>query len=166
MLRAAIVTVAGLAGFGLLGAAALTIAGLSTDLFGRTPPAATRSLAAQPAQVAVIDGGTLRIDRQVVRLLGVEPPARGESCGSAADCGSAAANALAGLVREKPVSCALRGQDRMGRPLGACEAAGTDLNRAVVAAGWAHATGGRPDLRDAESSARAERRGLWAKTER
>jgi endonuclease YncB( thermonuclease family) len=114
----------------------------------------------------VIDGGTLRIDRQVVRLLGVDPPPRGESCGGAADCGSAAANALAVLVREKPVSCALHGQDRMGRPLGACDAAGTDLNRAQVAAGWARAGTARPDLRQAESSARAERIGLWAGTER
>lgn len=162
MLRATIVAVAGLAGLGLLGAAALAISGLSTDLFGRTPPPTGRVLAAEPAQVAVIDGGTLRLDRQVVRLLGVDPPPRGERCGPVADCGSAAANALAGLVRRKPVSCALHGQDDMGRPLGACDAASTDLNRAVVAAGWARAGAGRKDLHEAESRARAQRIGLWA----
>ncbi|HST76155.1 MAG TPA: thermonuclease family protein [Acetobacteraceae bacterium] len=166
MLRAAIVAVAGLAGLGLLGAAALAIAGLSTDLFGRTPPPTGRVLTAEPAQVAVIDGGTLRLDRQVVRLLGVDPPPRGESCGGTADCGSAAANALAVLVRRKPISCELHGRDDMGRPLGACVAAGTDLNRAVVATGWARAGTEREDLREAESSARAQRIGLWATTER
>jgi endonuclease YncB( thermonuclease family) len=163
-LRAAIVAVVGLAGIGLLGTAALAIAGLSTDLFGRTPPATTRIVAAQPAYVAVIDGGTLRMDQQVVRLLGVDPPARGESCGPAADCGRAAANALAGLVRERPVSCALRGQDGTGRPLGVCDAAGTDLNRAMIAAGWGRASTERADLHAAESSARARRIGLWADT--
>jgi len=165
-LRTAILALVGLATLGVLGTAALVIAGLSTVRFGRTQPAATRTLAAQPAQVAVIDGGTLRMNHQVVRLLGVDPPERGESCGSAADCGTAAANALAGLVREKPVSCALHGQDDMGRPLGACHAAGTDLNRAVIAAGWARADTEKPDLRDAERSARTGRLGLWADTER
>jgi endonuclease YncB( thermonuclease family) len=162
MLRATLVAVAGLAGLGLLGAAALVIAGLSTALFGSTPPPTGRILTAEPAEVAVIDGGTLRMDHQVVRLLGVDPPPRGESCAAAADCGGAAANALAGLVRRKPVSCALHGQDDMGRPLGACDAAGTDLNRALVAAGWARAAPERPDLRQAEEAARAERIGLWA----
>lgn len=165
-LRTAIVALAGLAALGVLGAAALVIAGLSTDLLGRTPPAAIRTLAAPPAQVVVIDGGTLRMNRQVVRLLGVDPPERGASCGTATDCGTAAANALAGLVREKPVSCAVRGQDDMGRPLGACHAAGTDLSRAVIAAGWARADTERPDLREAERSARAGRLGLWADTGR
>lgn len=165
-LRTAIVALAGLAVLGVLGVAALVVAELSTDLFGRTQPPASRTLAAQATQVAVIDGGTLRINRQVVRLLGVDPPERGESCGPAADCGTAAANALAGLVRERPVSCTLRGQDAMGRPLGACDAAGIDLNRAVIAAGWARADSARPDLRDEERSARAGRLGLWADTGR
>jgi endonuclease YncB( thermonuclease family) len=163
MLRTATVALAGLGALGVLGAAALAIGGRSTDLFGHTP-VATRTVAARPSEIAVIDGGTLRMNRQVVRLLGVDPPERGESCGAATDCGTAAANALAGLVREKPVSCALRGQDSMGRPLGACHAAGTDINRAVIAAGWARADTDGSDLREAERSARAGRLGLWADT--
>ena len=156
MARAILVGVAG-----VLIAGGLLAAWREADLFSAAPPPSGH-LAADPAQIAVIDGGTLRVDRQVVRLLGVDPPPRGESCGNEADCGSAAANALAGMVRQKPVTCALHGQDGLGRPLGVCDAAGTDLNRAVVAAGWARAGSGLPDLQQVESGARADRRGLWA----
>ncbi len=123
-------------------------------------------LAAQPAQVAVVDGATLRLQNRVVRLLGVEPPMRGATCktrdGNGFDCGAAATNALAALVREMPVACRTRGADDLGRPYAECEASGTDLNRAVVAAGWAKADRAVPALQQEEARARAERRGLWA----
>ncbi len=146
----------------LIAAGAGALAWRAPALFARVPPAASGHIAADPTQVAVIDGGTLRIDRLVVRLLGVDPPPRGESCANVADCGSAAANALARLVRQKRVTCALHGADGLGRPLAVCNAAGTDLNRALVEAGWARAGAELPDLRRAENGARADRRGLWA----
>jgi endonuclease YncB( thermonuclease family) len=145
----------------LLVAGAVGLIASSSDLFGGAPKASGQ-LGAAPAAVSVIDAGTLRLDRQVVRLAGVEPPPRGESCGRAGDCGAAAANALAVLVREAPVSCTLHGIDAMGRPLAVCAASGVELNRAVIAAGWARADGGRPELRQAEAAARTDRRGLWA----
>ncbi len=118
----------------------------------------TESLLLDPrVQRAVVE----RLCVEAQRLLGVDPPARGEICG-AADCGAAAANMLAGLVRQKPVSCALQGKDGTGHALGRCNAAGTDLNLALVASGWARAANGRADLRQAETGARADRRGLWA----
>jgi len=81
---------------------------------------------------------------RVVRLLGVEPPVRGTTCqasdGKGFDCGAAATNVLAALVRETPVACRINGQDEFGRPFAVCEASGTELNRAVIAA----AMPGRP----------------------
>ena len=121
---------------------------------------------AQPAQVAVVDGGTLKLNDRVVRLLGVDPPVHGISCqasnGAGFDCGAAATNALAALVRGTPVACRLSGQDELGRPYAVCEASGTDLNRAVIAAGWARADHAEPTLKRDEEIARTERRGLWA----
>jgi endonuclease YncB( thermonuclease family) len=123
-------------------------------------------LAAQPAQVAVVDAGTLRLKDRVVRLLGVDPPVRGATCqasdGKGFDCGAAATNALAALVRETPVACRLNGHDELGRPFGVCEASGTELNRAVVAAGYARADRSLPALKHDEETARNQRRGLWA----
>lgn len=124
-------------------------------------PATTGELKAPPGDVAVVDGGTLRLRNQVVRLLGVEPPARGSGCGG--DCGAAATNALAAIVREARVACRLSGADAMGRPYAVCQANGTELNRAVIAAGWAYAdSDAQPPLRQAEETARSARRGVWA----
>lgn len=123
-------------------------------------------LEARPAEVAVVDGGTLRLGNRVVRLLGVDPPIRDTTCkagdGSDTDCGAASTNALAALVWEVPVVCVTRGQDGLGRPYGVCEAGGKDLNRAQVAAGWARADDALPVLKREEAEARAGNRGLWA----
>jgi endonuclease YncB( thermonuclease family) len=126
------------------------------------PVRPAEELKAQPAQVAVVDGATLRLRDRVILLQGVEPPQRGRPCGTNDDCGAAATNALAALVHEAPVTCRVTGSDGMGRPYAICLASGTELNQAVIAAGWARATTARPELRQAESMARAEHRGAWA----
>jgi endonuclease YncB( thermonuclease family) len=145
--------------------AGLVLAVMSSDLFGRAPPPIGR-VVADPAQIAVVDADTLRLSDRVVRLAGISVPERGQTCrdgsGQDFDCGVAAANALAALVRETPVDCQLHGSDRMGRALAVCEAGGRELNRALVDAGWARADHAGPDLQAAETAARSDRRGLWA----
>jgi endonuclease YncB( thermonuclease family) len=127
-------------------------------------------LAADPSEVAVVDGATLRLHDRVVRLAGIEPPERGETChrldGAGFDCGVAAANTLAGMVRDYPVECTLRGHDAAGRPLATCTSHGTALNRALVEAGWARAEPAKSDMSGAETEARAARRGLWVDADR
>ncbi len=123
-------------------------------------------LAADWSHVAVVDGGTLRLRDSVVRLDGIVPAERGAVChhpdGSEQDCGVAAANVLAALVREAPlVDCAVHGHDALGRALAVCDARGMQLNRALVLAGWARAERDEPGLRTAEQQARTERLGLW-----
>ena len=49
------------------------------DLVGRVPAPAD-SAAAEPPDVAVVDGATLRLHETVVRLHGVAAPARGRRC--------------------------------------------------------------------------------------
>jgi endonuclease YncB( thermonuclease family) len=97
-------------------------------------------LTAPPGEVAVVDGGTLRLGDRVVRLAGIEPPARDAPChvatGAEINCGAAAAQALAALVWGLPITCHTRGQDALGRAYATCEAGGTDLSRAQAAAGW------------------------------
>ena len=62
------------------------------------------------------------------------------------DCGAAATNALAAMVRELPVACRVTGMDGLGRPFAVCQASGTELNSAVIAAGWARADTTEPEL--------------------
>ena len=123
---------------------------------------AQQELVAPAAQVAVVDGGTLRLNDRVVRLSGVNPPTRGTDCGTGLDCAVASANALAALLHEDPVACRITGKDSLGRPFAICEASGTELNQAVIAAGWARADDRQPDLLAAEAQARAQHRGAWA----
>jgi endonuclease YncB( thermonuclease family) len=154
---------------GLVGAtvgAAIMLLALPSDLFGRVPKL-TGIVRAAPEQVAVVDGETLLLQRTVIRLEGIAAPSRGQSCGGAngaalADCGAASAAALAELVRGRNVSCTLDGRDHEGLAQGMCEAAGTELNRSLVAAGWAHASNMPSGFADEEARARGANRGLWA----
>ncbi len=124
---------------GLVGAVAIGLAlltGLSSQMFGRVSPPPEHVTAGAGA-VAVVDAGTLRLGSTVVRLVGIDPPARGQTCraadGATFDCGVDAANALARLVRERDVDCRLQGSDGMGRALATCVAGGRDLNAAMAA---------------------------------
>jgi endonuclease YncB( thermonuclease family) len=155
---------AGLAG-ATLGATALLVASPSRQ-FGWIPPL-SGTLQAAPEQVAVVDGETLLLHRTVVRLLGITAPPRGRRCGGAntathTDCGGASAAALAELVRGRNVSCLLNGRDPEGLAQGICEAAGTQLNRALVASGWARASDISSDFWTDEAQARRANRGLWS----
>ena len=123
--------------------------------------------------LAVVDGDTLRLGDQVVRLAGIEAPVSwfgvswcvqgGAGQGGAGrvdiDCGAAAANALAMLVHGSAVDCTIRGHDEEGRPVGNCRAGDTGLSEALVLDGWARAE--TADLRETETTARTAGRGIW-----
>jgi endonuclease YncB( thermonuclease family) len=135
---------------------------LPSNLFGSAP--AERSWRAEADAIRIVDGETIGLGERIVRLDGVDAPARGEACraasGESFDCGAAAAAALTRLVAGRPVACRIVGRDSFGRGLGQCEAAGADLNRALVGGGFAVATSGA--LRGQEAMARQTAQGLWA----
>ena len=151
-------------------ATALVVAGGAW--FGVQPSQAPASgappghLSAGSAETRVIDGNTLLLRGRTVQLTGVRAAQRGVafemSAGERVDCGSAAANALSGLIGGNGIDCALNGAGEAGRPLATCSAGGRDINAAIVASGWARAETGSTELQDAEQRARKERRGAWA----
>ena len=149
----------GVASFGVV----LMVA-LPADLFGHASDRAT-SLTADPSQVAVVDGDTMRVRDVLVRLRGIEAPVRGEACRGVSaepiDCGTAASSALAGLVRNRTLVCQIGERDRRGFAVATCDAAGINLNRAMVADGWARAMPSDPTLHAIEAEARDAARGLW-----
>ncbi len=146
----------------LAGLGAVALVGAMSFL-SRPAPAPT-TLAAAPAEVAVVSGDTLRLQGRVVRLRGIVAPERGEACAAAADCGTRSAASLAALVAGRAVECSLDGQDSMGPPYAQCTAGIRDLALLQVASGWARAQPGSAVLAAAETSARARRRGQWAKS--
>ncbi|WP_198364671.1 thermonuclease family protein [Roseomonas sp. KE0001] len=139
--------------------------GLPAHLLGSAPR--EQQWQATAARLRIVDGDTLLLGDRALRLRGVLSPARGESCGTAAgigfDCGAAAAEALARLLRGRDVSCQVRGSDRFGRALGVCQAGGAEANATLIAAGWALAADGADTrLVAAEAAARQARLGLWS----
>jgi endonuclease YncB( thermonuclease family) len=142
--------------------------GVAASLFVRSSEApahapANLRLSAPAARLAVLDGDTLRVGDQVVRLAGITAPARGSVCHAAGqaemDCGAAAANALASLVRDGAVDCTIHGHDGQGRPVGSCQTGGKGLSETLVRDGWARAE--TVELREPETTARTAGRGMW-----
>lgn len=137
-----------------------------SDLFG--PARALPELRAAAAEVRVLDGGTLGLGAQVLRLHALQVPERGraacrDAAGGVIDCAAAAAEALARLVAGRDVTCRVKDADRHGRALGTCEAGGVELNASLVAAGWAATDGGAaPPLAALEAAAQQGGRGIWA----
>jgi endonuclease YncB( thermonuclease family) len=123
-------------------------------------------LTAEAADIRVVDSNTVVLGNRTIQLAGVRTVPRDAVCeatgGVRFDCGAAAAAALATMLRDSPIDCALNGSSQGGRPLAICSSGGREINTAIIAAGWARAEPGRTALTEAEHRARAEKRGLWA----
>lgn len=108
-----------------------------------------------------IDGDSLRIGRDEVRLKGIDAPEGRQTCerdGKAWACGDASRDHLRRLIGRDVVECQVHQRDQHGRLLATCSAAGRPLNGGMVKDGMAVAYGG---YRSEEASARNAKRGLW-----
>lgn len=115
---------------------------------------------------AVIDGDTIEIVGQRIRLEGIDAPEAGQSCArrffGTWRCGAAATKALHTLVDGRTVTCEGRGKDKYDRILGVCFADGVEINRRMVADGnaWAFVRYSSSYI-DEEREARANHRGIF-----
>lgn len=131
-------------------------------------PCLARSIVGRPR---IVDGDTIRIARQRIRLFGIDAPESKQTCtrgGRAYACGKDATLALAHLIGKNRVYCHPRDRDRYGRIVAVCDAGGPDgpdINAGMVGEGWAlayrHYSMKYVPL---ENEARKARRGLWAGT--
>ncbi|WP_057884192.1 thermonuclease family protein [Tsuneonella troitsensis] len=115
-----------------------------------------------------IDGDSLTVGGIEVRLFGIDAPEGKQKCsrdGQAWPCGEAAAGKLRSLVEGQTVSCRARGRDAYGRAVSVCSAGGIELNRTMVAQGWATAFRAyAQDYVADEVRAKAARVGIWDST--
>jgi endonuclease YncB( thermonuclease family) len=130
---------------------------------------ATPSMASEIVGTAtVVDGDTIEIQGQRIRLHGIDAPERGQLCkrnGSLYRCGQAAALALADMVGQAVIRCQPNGVDRYKRIIGVCFKGDQDLNRWMVRNGWAVAYRRySQDYVPDELTATATRIGVWSGT--
>ena len=114
--------------FALLWLAATSSAGAQTYDFG-------------PGEALAIDGDTLRIGSQRIRLSAMDAPELSQVCRSDAGkmtlCGRDSRDTLAKLIRQG-VRCTVETRDRYRREVAICtNAAGLDIGREMIRQGWA-----------------------------
>ena len=116
--------------------------------------------------VSVIDGDTIEIHGQRIRLYGIDAPEKGQSCeqdGEQYRCGQRAATVLADIIGRASVRCVQRDIDRYGRIVAVCWLSGVDLNAMMVNKGWAIAYRRyAKDYVSHEAVARTAKAGMWA----
>lgn len=115
----------------------------------------------------VIDGDSLEISGQRIRLWGVDAPEFNQVCargGTHWKCGKAAIRALRGQIFGRRVRCEVLEVDRYERAVARCEVTGRSLNEWLVREGWAldYRRYSRGAYAAAQASAKSARRGIWA----
>ncbi len=101
---------------------------------------ATPALADVAGIASVIDGDTIEVHVQRIRLHGTGAPESRQLCrrdGKPWQCGKDAANALAEKIARRPVTCEDLGRDRYKRIIAKCAVAGEDMGVWMVSQGLA-----------------------------
>ncbi|MFO1091620.1 MAG: thermonuclease family protein [Hyphomicrobiales bacterium] len=139
---------------------------LTMVLFAMNRFGAVDTRTAPPGRLVAIDGDTLRGPDGDIRLYGIDAPELFQTCatstGGEYPCGREAKQALKRLTDRREIACSARDTDRFGRTVAVCLANGIDVNRQMVAEGWAIAYPGSAEYVGVEAEARQARRGLWS----
>jgi len=116
----------------------------------------------------IIDGDTIEIRGERIRLYGVDAPESGQTCRNASGgvyrCGQRAALALADRIGTQAVVCIALDRDRFGRTVSECRVGGENVNAWLVRNGWAVAYRryGGTRYSAEERAAKATRAGIWS----
>ncbi len=125
-------------------------------------PLAWADITGQPR---VIDGDTIEVAGQRIRLHGIDAPESRQLCrrdGERWRCGKDATSALKAFLGSRPVSCEELDRDRYRRVVAKCVVDGVDIGEWMVSRGWAVAYRGYSlDYVEQETGAQLARRGVW-----
>ncbi len=117
-------------------------------------------------RVVVVDGDSLRLNGEKIRLTGIDAPELGQSCqlanGKTYNCRHKARAYLVKLIARRQVSCDRRAVDQYDRDLSVCRIGETNLNLAMIRAGWAVSyLNFSLEYARAEQQAKQAKKGLW-----
>jgi endonuclease YncB( thermonuclease family) len=135
---------------------------------GPPGPPSVQTAGAVTGVASVVDGDTIEIHSQRIRLHGIDAPESSQLCeldGRPWRCGQTAANALADHIGRRTVMCEPKDRDRYGRLVAVCSVAGENLSAWMVLEGWAVAYRRySQDYVADEDAARRAKRGIWRST--
>ncbi len=117
-------------------------------------------------QLRIIDGDTLILNGERIRLYGMDAPEGRQACileGGRYPCGQDSTDALRANIGGQDLSCDPVNKDRYGRKVVVCHIPGAiDIGRQMVRTGWAFAYPRySTDYVADEDYARKNRLGLW-----
>jgi endonuclease YncB( thermonuclease family) len=119
-------------------------------------------------RASVIDGDTIEIHGERIRILDIDAPESGQPCirpdGSEWRCGQQAALVLSDWIGARPVSCETDKRDRYKRWLARCQVGGEDIALWLAANGWAvpYRDCRCETIRSAVNRAKAQQLGIWS----
>ncbi len=151
-------------------APAASTSGVAAAVGLLSAPTAAPAQGADPieGQASVIDGDTIEIHGERIRLAGIDAPESDQLCRDADSnhyrCGQKAANDLAAFINQRPVTCIEVDRDRYKRSVAVCTVAGVDiadwLVRGGLALDWPRYSNG--DYAVAQAEAERSSKGMWA----
>jgi endonuclease YncB( thermonuclease family) len=118
-------------------------------------------------RASVIDGDTIEIRGERIRLFGIDAPESSQLCqdakGNDYRCGQKSAFALSDRIGSRTVTCQPTGLDRWRRTIAICKVSDTDLQELMVSNGLAVAfVRYSRDYVEAEEAAKSRSLGMWA----
>ena len=113
----------------------------------------------------VVDGDTIHIGKNKIRLHGIDAPERDQKCifnNEDWECGNNSTLALIRMIGNQPVKCQINGVDRYNRSIAVCFSGKKNLNKMMVKNGWAIAYRYySKDYIDEEFIAERKKLGIW-----
>ena len=114
----------------------------------------------------VIDGDTIHIYKNKIRLHAIDAPETNQTCNKnnkVWNCGIESTKFLKKLIGKNKIECITTGKDQYNRFIGICYKNNLDLNSEMVLNGWAIAYRYYSmDYVEEEEAAKQQKKGIWS----